>query len=44
MDETDALRLKRCNEDAVSLAPSTIESVIAEGELSSWGEDWISAW
>lgn len=32
MDETDALRSKRCNEDAVSLAPSTTESIIVEGE------------
>ena len=37
MDETDALRSKRCNEDAVSLAPSTTESIIVEGELTEWG-------
>ncbi|TNM88028.1 hypothetical protein fugu_006249 [Takifugu bimaculatus] len=30
MDETDALRSKRCNDDAVSLAPSTTESIIVE--------------
>ncbi|XP_071399428.1 rho guanine nucleotide exchange factor 18 isoform X1 [Centroberyx affinis] len=30
MDETDALRFKRFNEDAVSLAPSTTESIIVE--------------
>nr|XP_046247316.1 rho guanine nucleotide exchange factor 18 isoform X2 [Scatophagus argus] len=30
MDETDTLRSKRCNEDAVSLAPSTTESIIVE--------------
>ncbi|XP_044056209.1 rho guanine nucleotide exchange factor 18 isoform X2 [Siniperca chuatsi] len=30
MDETDALRSKRCNEDAISLAPSTTESNIVE--------------
>uniref|UniRef100_UPI0037E91E3C rho guanine nucleotide exchange factor 18 n=1 Tax=Semicossyphus pulcher TaxID=241346 RepID=UPI0037E91E3C len=30
MDETDALRAKRCNEDAISLAPSTTESIIVE--------------
>ncbi|XP_034035736.1 rho guanine nucleotide exchange factor 18-like [Thalassophryne amazonica] len=30
MDETDALRVKRCNEDIISLAPSTTESVIVE--------------
>lgn len=30
MDETDALRSKRCNEDAVSLAPSTTEPIIVE--------------
>ncbi|XP_037324974.2 rho guanine nucleotide exchange factor 18 isoform X2 [Pungitius pungitius] len=30
MDETDALRPKRCNEDAISLAPSTTESIIVE--------------
>ncbi|KAA8589612.1 hypothetical protein FQN60_012977 [Etheostoma spectabile] len=30
MDETDALRSKRCNEDAISLAPSTAESIIVE--------------
>ncbi|XP_074524304.1 rho guanine nucleotide exchange factor 18 [Halichoeres trimaculatus] len=30
MDETDALRFKRCNEDAISLAPSTTESIIVE--------------
>lgn len=30
MDETDALRAKRCNEDAVSLAPSTAEAIIVE--------------
>lgn len=34
MDETDALRSKRCNDDAVSLAPSTTESIIVEGELA----------
>ena len=33
MDETDALRSKRCNEDAISLAPSTTESIIVEGEF-----------
>lgn len=33
MDETDALRSKRCNnDDAVSLAPSTTESIMVEGE------------
>lgn len=38
MDENDALRSKRCNEDAISLAPSTTESlVIVEGELADWG-------
>ncbi|XP_040039482.2 rho guanine nucleotide exchange factor 18 isoform X2 [Gasterosteus aculeatus] len=30
MDETDAIRPKRCNEDAISLAPSTTESIIVE--------------
>uniref|UniRef100_A0A8D2ZTK0 Rho/rac guanine nucleotide exchange factor (GEF) 18b n=1 Tax=Scophthalmus maximus TaxID=52904 RepID=A0A8D2ZTK0_SCOMX len=30
MDETDALRSKRCNEDAISLAPSTTESILVE--------------
>ncbi|KAG7230735.1 hypothetical protein INR49_019548 [Caranx melampygus] len=30
MDETDALRSKRCNEDAISLAPSTTEPIIVE--------------
>ncbi|KAM9849059.1 rho guanine nucleotide exchange factor 18 [Aulostomus maculatus] len=30
MDETDALRSKRCNDDAISLAPSTAESIIVE--------------
>ncbi|XP_054644706.1 rho guanine nucleotide exchange factor 18 isoform X3 [Dunckerocampus dactyliophorus] len=30
MDETDALRFKRCTEDTVSLVPSTTESVIVE--------------
>ncbi|XP_051929932.1 rho guanine nucleotide exchange factor 18 isoform X2 [Hippocampus zosterae] len=30
MDETDALRLKRCNEDTISLVPSTTESIIVE--------------
>ncbi|KAM6962552.1 rho guanine nucleotide exchange factor 18 [Aplochiton taeniatus] len=30
MDETDSLRFKRFNEDAVSLAPSTTESIIVE--------------
>uniref|UniRef100_A0A8C6Q904 Rho/Rac guanine nucleotide exchange factor 18 n=1 Tax=Nothobranchius furzeri TaxID=105023 RepID=A0A8C6Q904_NOTFU len=30
MDETDALRSKRCNEDAISLAPSIAESIIVE--------------
>ncbi|XP_058493993.1 rho guanine nucleotide exchange factor 18 isoform X3 [Solea solea] len=30
MDETDSLRSKRCNEDAISLAPSTTESIIVE--------------
>lgn len=37
MDETDALRSKRCNDDAVSLAPSTTESIIVEGELGRAG-------
>lgn len=32
MDETDALRSRRYNEDAVSLAPSTTESIVVEGE------------
>lgn len=32
MDETDALRTRRFNEDAISLAPSTTESIIVEGE------------
>ncbi|XP_068175203.1 rho guanine nucleotide exchange factor 18 isoform X2 [Antennarius striatus] len=30
MDETDGLRSKRCNEDAISLAPSTTEPIIVE--------------
>ncbi|XP_061883750.1 rho guanine nucleotide exchange factor 18-like isoform X3 [Entelurus aequoreus] len=30
MDETDALRSKRCNEDTISLVPSTTESIIVE--------------
>ncbi|XP_037106534.1 LOW QUALITY PROTEIN: rho guanine nucleotide exchange factor 18 [Syngnathus acus] len=30
MDETDALRLKRCNDDAISLVASTTESIIVE--------------
>uniref|UniRef100_A0A7N6A6T4 Rho/rac guanine nucleotide exchange factor (GEF) 18b n=1 Tax=Anabas testudineus TaxID=64144 RepID=A0A7N6A6T4_ANATE len=30
MDETDALRSKRCNEDAISLAPSTTETIFLE--------------
>ncbi|XP_072294090.1 rho guanine nucleotide exchange factor 18 isoform X1 [Eucyclogobius newberryi] len=30
MDETDSLRSKRCNEDVISLAPSTVESIIVE--------------
>lgn len=34
MDETDALRSKRCNEDTISLAPSTTEPIIVEGELT----------
>lgn len=34
MDETDALRSKRCNEDAISLAPSTTESIIVEGKVT----------
>ncbi|KAK7889500.1 hypothetical protein WMY93_025060 [Mugilogobius chulae] len=29
-DETDSLRSKRCNEDVISLAPSTVESIIVE--------------
>lgn len=32
MDEIDALRSRRYNEDAVSLAPSTAESIVVEGE------------
>lgn len=32
MDEIDSLRSKRCNDDAVSLAPSIAESIIVEGE------------
>lgn len=31
MDETDSLKFKRFNEDNVSLAPSTTESIIVEG-------------
>lgn len=34
MDETDAFRIKRCNEDIISLAPSTTESIFDEGELT----------
>ncbi|XP_020780469.2 rho guanine nucleotide exchange factor 18 isoform X2 [Boleophthalmus pectinirostris] len=30
MDEMDSLRSKRCNEDVISLAPSTVESIIVE--------------
>ncbi|KAK2835510.1 hypothetical protein Q5P01_015994 [Channa striata] len=30
MDETDTLRSKRCNEDAISLAPSTTETIFVE--------------
>ncbi|XP_029004831.2 rho guanine nucleotide exchange factor 18 isoform X2 [Betta splendens] len=30
MDETDALRFKRCNEDAISLAPSTTDTIFVE--------------
>uniref|UniRef100_A0A3P9LNN6 Rho/rac guanine nucleotide exchange factor (GEF) 18b n=1 Tax=Oryzias latipes TaxID=8090 RepID=A0A3P9LNN6_ORYLA len=30
MDETDAFRIKRCNEDIISLAPSTTESIFDE--------------
>ncbi|XP_024135061.1 rho guanine nucleotide exchange factor 18 isoform X2 [Oryzias melastigma] len=30
MDETDAFRIKRCNEDVISLAPSTTESIFDE--------------
>ncbi|XP_047443182.1 rho guanine nucleotide exchange factor 18 isoform X2 [Mugil cephalus] len=30
MDETETFRSKRCNEDAISLAPSTTESIIVE--------------
>ncbi|XP_068599454.1 rho guanine nucleotide exchange factor 18 [Brachionichthys hirsutus] len=30
MDETDAVRSKRCNEDAISLAPPNTESIIVE--------------
>lgn len=37
MDETDSLRSKRCNEDTISLAPSTTESIIVEGELTELG-------
>lgn len=37
MDETDALRSKRCTDDTVSLAPSTTESIIVEGELGRGG-------
>lgn len=33
MDETDALRARRCTDDTVSLAPSTTESIVVEGEL-----------
>lgn len=34
MDEADALRAKRCNDDAISIAPSNTESIIVEGELT----------
>ncbi|XP_029939212.1 rho guanine nucleotide exchange factor 18 isoform X2 [Salarias fasciatus] len=35
MDETDALRSKRCNEDAISLAPSTTEPIIVEAHYTA---------
>lgn len=35
MDETDAGRLKRCNDDSISLAPSITESIIVEGNAQS---------
>lgn len=37
MDETDALRSRRCTDDTVSLAPSTTDSIIVEGELGLSG-------
>lgn len=43
MDETDALRSKRCNDDAVSLAPSTTESIIVEGKLCRGGVQAVAA-
>lgn len=43
MDETDALRFRRYNEDAVSLAPSTTESIVVEGKWSGQRRDGISA-
>lgn len=43
MDETDALRARRYNEDAVSLAPSTTESIIVEGERAGRGRGGVSA-
>uniref|UniRef100_A0A3B3ZST9 Uncharacterized protein n=1 Tax=Periophthalmus magnuspinnatus TaxID=409849 RepID=A0A3B3ZST9_9GOBI len=42
MDETDSLRSKRCNEDVISLAPSTVESIIVEAvraDLESDAQD-----
>ncbi|XP_061680506.1 rho guanine nucleotide exchange factor 18-like isoform X2 [Syngnathoides biaculeatus] len=30
MDENDSLRFKRCNEDTISLVPSTTESIVVE--------------
>lgn len=41
MDETDTPRSKRYNEDAISLAPSTTESIIVEGEQLSVTEMWL---
>lgn len=32
MDEVDTFRIKRHTEDTISIAPSTAESVIVEGE------------
>lgn len=35
MDETDAGRFKRYNDDSISLAPSIAESIIVEGNVQS---------
>lgn len=42
MDETDAGRSKRCNDDSISLAPSIAESIIVEGNVQFLSSSYVN--